>query len=55
MKLLIIALAVSLLAGCAIVPLDPFYHHGYHRSYGYSDGHGYDRHHDGYGYGHRGY
>jgi hypothetical protein len=62
MKLLMIALAVSLLAGCAIVPLEPYYHHGYYRDRGDYGGHGYyGRRYDGpynrgYGYGYgRGY
>jgi hypothetical protein len=63
MKLVMIALVIGLLAGCAIVPLESYHHHdhyqssGYYQGRGYYDGRGYDErryggpYYRGYGYG----
>jgi hypothetical protein len=53
MKTMILILLVASIAGCAIVPLDPFYHddRGYDRSPGYYGHHHYpDYAPNGYGY-----
>ncbi|OPY66772.1 MAG: hypothetical protein A4E63_02451 [Syntrophorhabdus sp. PtaU1.Bin050] len=54
MKIVIVIFLVALLAGCAIVPLDPFYYDGgYHGGGpGYHGNH--HRHHGPQGYGYRG-